>query len=1179
MRHFNQLSVHLEDKMPEICIAAFELGLRPGGLNSNLSRKPVETMTHLRERVQGYIREEQSDQIKNNRPNAAVTGQKQQLEAKKGWTERGNAGYNNRNRYDGRFDYRSNFKNRAQPYGVRGSGHSMTWTRNQNDRATPLAVNLTEALHTCLEANVIRFPRQPKPPTGHVDKTKWCEYHRISGHNTDDFFTLKRKIEALIKAGCVQHLVGRNNSGEAETSVRRDDGGKEIENEGQKKQQDGKAKGRIHSIFGGFRGGGTTNSARKRYMHSINAVYSNDWGSWAINQLDITFTVRDFKGIQPHEDDPIVVMLRIVDYEIERVLLDQGSSADLIYGENVYVRGYVELNTVFGEGKNAESFSIKFLVVKCTSPYNVLIGRPSLNRLGAIISTRHLTAKYPLSKGGVGILKADQMVARKCYSESFKQYGHLGKKAVKEGHRVYEVEVEKAEVSLDPRDGFLDPKMTSEEETKAIDIGERSLKVGVNLTASQEDRLVKLLSQNMDLFAWTAKDLLGIDPEFICHKLALNPGAKPIVQFKRKMGEEKAEAVKVETNKLLEAGFIREVKYPTWLANVVMVKKANGKWQMCTDYTDLNKHCPKDSYPLPNIDKLVDRASSFGMLSLMDAYSGYHQIRMYQPDEEKTTFMTNQANYCYQTMPFGLKNAGATYQRLMDKVFDKQVGRNMEIYVDDMVVKSEEVLGHCSDLKEAFGELRKHNMRLNPEKCSFGIQSGKFLGFMITRRGIEVNPDKCKAILEMQSPTSVKDVQKLTRRIAALSRFLPCSGNKSAPFFQCLRKNKAFQWTEECERAFQSFKEHLSSPPVLSKPMPGISLSMLISISDNVVSSVMLQEIKGDVKIIYFVSHALQGAEVRYQKIEKAALALIISARKLRPYFQGFPVVVKTDLPLRQVLQKPDLAGRMVSWAVELSEFGITFEKKGAIKAQVLVDFVNEMYHEDNSEAGEWSLSVDGSSNVKGSGAGIILEGPGGAEYEAIIAGLKLAIEMGVKSITIKTDSQIVSRQIQGEYQAKDAQLAKYLVKAQGLIKQIGEVQINHVPRDENTRADILSKLASTKKPGNNKSVIQEVLNNPSIEADEVMAVPAVASLDWMGRIKKCLEAEGAELAMFTKDQVREASHYTLLGDQLYRRGVGVPLLRRVSKEDAQRIMFEVHEGVCASHIGGRSLAAKVLRA
>ncbi|XP_057434469.1 uncharacterized protein LOC130727374 [Lotus japonicus] len=146
-------------------------------------------------------------------------------------------------------------------------------------------------------------------------------------------------------------------------------------------------------------------------------------------------------------------------------------------------------------------------------------------------------------------------------------------------------------------------------------------------------------------------------------------------------------------------------------------------------------------------------------------------------------------------------------------------------------------------------------------------------------------------------------------------------------------------------------------------------------------------------------------------------------------------------------------------------------------------------------------------------------------------------------------------------------------------MKQVPRVQINHVPRKENTRADILSKLASTKKPGNNKSAIQEVLNSPSIENEEVMAIPIVIDQDWMGRIKLCLEAEGADLLLFTKDQIREASHYTLLGDQLYRRGVRVPLLRCVSKEEAGRIMFEVHEGVCASHVGERSLAAKVLRA
>ncbi|XP_057452245.1 uncharacterized protein LOC130744069 [Lotus japonicus] len=449
----------------------------------------------------------------------------------------------------------------------------------------------------------------------------------------------------------------------------------------------------------------------------------------------------------------------------------------------------------------------------------------------------------------------------------------------------------------------------------------------------------------------------------------------------------------------------------------------------------------------------------------------------------------------------------------------------------------------------------------------------------------------------MQSPTSVKDVQKLTGRIAALSRFLPCSGSKAAPFFHCLRKNKVFQWTEECEQAFQNLKEHLSKPPILSKPIPGIPLSVFISISDNVVSSVLLQECKDETRIIYFVSHALQGAEVRYQKIEKAALALIISAQKLRPYFQGFQVKVKTDFSLRQVLQKPDLAGRMVSWAVELSEFGIVFEKKGQVKPQALADFVNEMSPEAKiSEGEEWALSVDGSSNLKGSGAGIVLEGPGGviieqslkfdfkarnnqAEYEAIIAGMRLAIEMNVHSLVIKTDSQLVANQIKGEYQAKDVQLEKYLGKAQELMKHIDNVQVNRVPREENTRADVLSKLASTKKPGNNKSVIQETLKSPSVNEDDAVMATGMVSTDWIERVKMCLQADGPDLALFSKDQIREASHYTLLGNQLYRRGVGVPLLRCVTRDEADRIMFEVHEGVCASHVGGRSLAAKVLRA
>ena len=207
--------------------------------------------------------------------------------------------------------------------------------------------------------------------------------------------------------------------------------------------------------------------------------------------------------------------------------------------------------------------------------------------------------------------------------------------------------------------------------------------------------------------------------------------------------------------------FIQEVYYPDSLANVVMVRKANGKWRMCVDFTDLNKACPKDSYPLPHIDQLVDSTAGHKLLSFMDAFSGYNQIRMDETDQEKTSFVISQGLFCYKVMPFGLKNVGATYQRLVNHMFRPQIGRNVEVYVDDMLVKSQNEEIHLDDLQETFDTLRQYNMKLNPNKCAFGVSSGKFLGFMVSHRGIEVNPDKIQAILDMKPSQNVKEVQSL----------------------------------------------------------------------------------------------------------------------------------------------------------------------------------------------------------------------------------------------------------------------------------------------------------------------------------------------------------------------------------------------------------------------------------
>ena len=219
--------------------------------------------------------------------------------------------------------------------------------------------------------------------------------------------------------------------------------------------------------------------------------------------------------------------------------------------------------------------------------------------------------------------------------------------------------------------------------------------------------LIRFLRENIDVFAWSNEDMLGIDPNVITHRLNVHPSSKPMRQKKRVFAPERDNATKEEVQKLTLAKFIREVYYPDWLANVVMVNKANGKWRMCVDFTDLNKAYPKDSYPLPRINQLVDSTVGHRLLSFMDAFSGYNQIRIDKADQEKTSFVTSQCLFCYKVMPFDLKNAGATYQRLVNHMFRPQIVWNVEVYVDDMLVKSYYEGKHLNDLQETFDTLRQ----------------------------------------------------------------------------------------------------------------------------------------------------------------------------------------------------------------------------------------------------------------------------------------------------------------------------------------------------------------------------------------------------------------------------------------------------------------------------------------
>jgi hypothetical protein len=391
--------------------------------------------------------------------------------------------------------------------------------------------------------------------------------------------------------------------------------------------------------------------------------------------------------------------------------------------------------------------------------------------------------------------------------------------------------------------------------------------------------------------------------------------------------------------KLLAAGFIREVFHPEWLTNPVLVRKKNSnEWRMCVDYIDLNKHCPKDPFRLPWIDQVIDSTVGCDLLCFLDCYSGYHQIAIKEEEQEKTAFITPFGAYCYTTMSFGLKNAGATYQRAIQAYFKRQLNKNVEAYVDDVVVKTRKSSILINDLEETLASLREYRWKLNPNKCVFGVPSGKLVGFIISHRGIETNPDKISAITSMKAPTCIKDVQKLTECMAALNRFISKLGERGLPFFKLLKHQEKFVWTPEADQALAQLKDFLSKPPVLMAPRKGEQLLLYLAATNHVVSTAIVVEWQEDghaypvQRPVYFVGEVLSESKARYQPVQKLLYAVLITSRKLRHYFQEYSISVVTDYPLGDILRNQDATGRISKWAVELGALNIDFKPRTAIK-------------------------------------------------------------------------------------------------------------------------------------------------------------------------------------------------------------------------------------------------------
>jgi hypothetical protein len=447
-------------------------------------------------------------------------------------------------------------------------------------------------------------------------------------------------------------------------------------------------------------------------------------------------------------------------------------------------------------------------------------------------------------------------------------------------HALDEV-VESNEVEKQPKADREKINMQPDCETKRVLLDamvlDQTVVIGSDLSADEEVNLVQLLQKNKDVFAWSAKDLTGVDQSFIEHKLNIDPSVKPRKQKLRKMSDDKVVAVKSEVQRLIDATVIHEVMYPKWLANTMSVKKKNGKWRMCIDFTGLNKATPKDNYPLPR----MDQAANAAIMSLLDCFSGYHQCWMAKEDEEKTSFITPFGTFCFVRMPEGLKNVGSTFTRMTGTMFKLQIGKNIQDYVDDLIVKSSSRANHVTDLAETFANMRRDGLKLNPEKCVFGVTKGKILGCLISAKRIEANPDKIRAIREMEEPKTKKDIQKLNGRVAALNRFISRSAERRLPFFKALKGKGTIEWGPEQSKVFAELKDYIEKMAILFPPSPSEPLLLYVAASKAAFSAALVREVKtekGKLQCpVYFVSEALAGSKLLYSELEKIAYAVIMA--------------------------------------------------------------------------------------------------------------------------------------------------------------------------------------------------------------------------------------------------------------------------------------------------------------
>lgn len=479
----------------------------------------------------------------------------------------------------------------------------------------------------------------------------------------------------------------------------------------------------------------------------------------------------------------------------------------------------------------------------------------------------------------------------------------------------------------------------------------KCLKVSSAVRGDELRKVQAFLGHYVDVFAWKIEDMKGIPARYGEHRIDLLDDSVPIRQRQYRLNPKYSLLVKEEIDKYLSAGIIYPVLSSEWVSPIVIVpKKLTGKIRVCQDFRKLNAATRKDHHPLPFTDAILDHVAGHECYSFLDGFSGYNQVSIREQDKDKTTFTTDWGTYAYHKMPFGLCNAPATFQRMMTNIFQEQLRKFLEIFIDDFCVfgkRSE----HLSHLKQTFDKCRESSLSLHPEKCFFFMTSGILLGHRVSADGIAVDVEKVKVILELEPPTNLRELRAFLGHVGYYRRFIHMYAILAADLTKLLKKDEPYAWGANQQLAFETLKAKLTTAPVLRSPDWNRPFHVYVDTSAFAIGVVLSQ--KDDNKKdypIYFASRQLSLAERKYTTTEREALGMVYSCKKFRHYLICYEFVFHVDhYALQHLVKKADLSGRIARWVLLLQEFTYTVQTRKGVHHEN-ADYLSRLWTQPTEE-------------------------------------------------------------------------------------------------------------------------------------------------------------------------------------------------------------------------------------